>query len=64
MTFDWRSAILTTAVVLVVIYATEYGIALLTENSFQKPSTVALIAAIVGANVGRLGRDKYQNLKK
>ena len=51
MSFDWKQALIRTAMVVVVIYALEYGASRLAGHSFQRPATGSLIAAIVAANV-------------
>lgn len=61
MKYDIKGAIITSAIVVVVIYALEYGISLIGGNPFEAPSSSILIAAMVGANVGRLRRTKKED---
>lgn len=53
MSATLKDIILTTIVVVVLIYGIDYVITLLQGHSFQHPSIAALLAAIIAANVSR-----------
>lgn len=48
-----KDVVLTTVIVIALIYCIEYAVTFLQGHPFQHPSTTVLIAAVVAANVSR-----------